>query len=113
MRRTRFLCPALALGLMLGAHPVVAHAQSMDRHDKPAMGAMKDTSAMKHDTMGKDAMGKDAVSHDAMAKDGMREKGAMNDTSAMKRDRTKGKTTSGSGMSDKGTMAEPTKMSHP
>jgi pentapeptide MXKDX repeat protein len=121
MHRSSPLLPALAAALMLLALPAGLHAQSTDkmaRDSKPAMGAMKDTSAMKHDgatmdhgTMGKDGMATDGMAKDGMAKDGMKKdamsKDAMQAPSQQKKTKTK------SGTQATGTMAEPAKMSHP
>jgi pentapeptide MXKDX repeat protein len=113
MRSIPLLLRTVALGILLGALPVAVHAQSADRNTKPAMGAMKDTAAMKHDaTMGKDAMAKDGMSHDAMSKDTVHAKDAMKHKEAAevkKADKMK----STGAKSDKGAMAEPAKMSQP
>ncbi|HEX5819444.1 MAG TPA: hypothetical protein VFY20_11220 [Gemmatimonadales bacterium] len=106
MRRIRPLLATAAVILTLGAWPMVAQAQSMQKPEKPAMGAMKDTSAMKQDG----AMGKDAMAKDGMGKDGKQAKGTMNDKTKQK---SKDPSKATDAMMDKGAMAEPAKMSQP
>jgi hypothetical protein len=111
MRPIRPLLATAAVILTLGAMPAVLQAQSMAKNDKPAMGAMKDTSAMKHDgAMGKDEMGNDAMAKDAMGKEGKQAEGTMNDKTKQK---SKDPAKATDAMMDKGAMAEPAKMSQP
>jgi len=88
MRRIPLLLRTVALGIMLGALPAAAHAQSANGSTKPAMGAMNDTSAMKHDGM----VGKAEEATEVKQADKMKPAGAK---------------------AEKGAMADPAKMSQP
>ena len=106
MRRTRSMLASAATLVLLGMLPASVHAQSMDKAAAPAMGGMKDTSAMKHDGAMK---GDDAMAKDAMSKDAMKDKGAMmeKESGTMKKQgAAKGKPA----MKEKDAMAEPGKM---
>ena len=109
MRRTSSMLASAAALILLGMHPTLVHAQSMDKAAKPAMGDMKDTSAMKHDGAMK---GNDAMAKDGMSTDSMNEKGATMDKdagTAKKQGDAKGK----SAMKEKDAMAESGKMKQP